>query len=82
MEAESEASQSSGQTNGSSLPQIRVPAALTFAGLVAGLLLGLTFRDSLVLSAMLAVAEPVGNLWLDSTGGRGCDGAQRERCWQ
>lgn len=25
---------------------------------------------------------PVGNLWLDSTGGRGCDGAQRERCWQ
>ena len=64
MEAESAASQSSGQTNGSSLPQIRVPAALTFAGLVAGLLLGLTFRDSLVLSAMLAVAEPVGNLWL------------------
>lgn len=25
---------------------------------------------------------PVGNLWLDSTGRRGCDGAQRARCWQ
>lgn len=24
----------------------------------------------------------VGALWIDSTGGRGCDGTQRSRCWQ
>ncbi|SEK02696.1 MULTISPECIES: type IV pilin protein [unclassified Variovorax] len=28
-------------------------------------------------------ADPQGGaLWIDSTGGRGCDGAQRVRCWQ
>jgi type IV pilus assembly protein PilE len=24
----------------------------------------------------------VGNLWVDSTGGKGCDGTQAGRCWQ
>ncbi|MGJ7603526.1 type IV pilin protein [Variovorax sp. LT1R20] len=24
----------------------------------------------------------VGNLWVDSTGGKGCDGTQPARCWQ
>ncbi len=41
--------------------------------------------DCLRLSARLKPGfsdPPVGNLWLDSTGGRGCDGAQRARCWQ
>ena len=41
--------------------------------------------DCLRLSARLKPGfsdPPVGNLWLDSTGDRGCDGAQRARCWQ
>jgi type IV pilus assembly protein PilE len=29
------------------------------------------------------LADPqVGALWIDSTGGRGCDGTHRNRCWQ
>ncbi len=46
------------------MPEIRVPAALTFTGLVAGLLLGIALRRSAVLPPLLAVAEPVGALWL------------------
>lgn len=45
-------------------PEIRVPAALTFAGLLAGLALGMALRGSPVLPQVLALAEPVGGLWL------------------
>ena len=50
------------------LPEIRVPAALTLGGLATGLVLGLglssapTLRP--VLAVMVAVAGPVGALWL------------------
>ena len=50
------------------LPEIRVPAALTLGGLAAGLALGLVLSgvEGLrpVLAAMVAVAGPVGALWL------------------
>ncbi|GGC31116.1 glutamate:proton symporter [Novosphingobium marinum] len=47
-----------------SLPDIRVPALLTFAGLVAGLAAGLLARSSEILPAALSVTAPVGDLWL------------------
>ncbi|QGN54769.1 dicarboxylate/amino acid:cation symporter [Novosphingobium sp. Gsoil 351] len=50
--------------NASPLPEIRVPTAWTFAGLVAGLASGLALRDSAALPAVLAIADPVGALWL------------------
>ncbi|MCB2078280.1 MAG: cation:dicarboxylase symporter family transporter [Novosphingobium sp.] len=46
------------------LPEIRVPTVLTFAGLVAGLAIGLLLAGTAFLDAMLAVAGPVGSLWL------------------
>ena len=58
------ADEGTSQAAGSSLPEIRVPAARTFAGLVAGLLLGLVLKGSDALSVLLAIAEPVGSLWL------------------
>lgn len=45
-------------------PEIRVPAALTFAALVAGLAVGMGLRGSEALPGVLAVAEPMGSLWL------------------
>lgn len=45
-------------------PEIRVPAALTFAGLVAGFAAGIVLRDSALLPQLLAVAKPAGALWL------------------
>ena len=46
------------------MPEIRVPAALTFAGLVAGLIAGLLLEGTALLKPLLAIAEPVGMLWL------------------
>jgi len=46
------------------LPEIRVPAKLTFAGLIAGLALGVALRGTDVEAPLLALAEPVGALWL------------------
>ena len=48
------------------LPEIRVPAALTLGGLAAGLVVGLAGAPTMkpVLNAMVAVAGPVGALWL------------------
>jgi len=43
------------------LPDIRVPAGLTFAGLAGGLALGLALGRN---EALLTVLEPVGALWL------------------
>lgn len=54
------------QAKTGALPEIRVPAALTFAGLVVGLLVGLLMEGSDWLGALLAIAEPIGKLWLQA----------------
>lgn len=51
-------------TSASRMPEIRVPGMLTLAGLVAGLLLGAGLRETTALEPLLAVAGPVGALWL------------------
>ncbi len=48
----------------SRMPAITVPAKLTFAGLAAGLAAGLLARGTALEAALLAIAEPVGTLWL------------------
>jgi Na+/H+-dicarboxylate symporter len=45
-------------------PEIKVPAALTFAGLVLGFALGIGFRGSEGFAPVLAVAQEAGALWL------------------
>ena len=45
-------------------PEIRVPAALTFAALVVGFLAGTLLQGTAALDPVLAVAEPAGTLWL------------------
>ncbi len=45
-------------------PEIRVPAALTFLGLVLGFVVGIALKGSAALDPVLAVAEPMGSLWL------------------
>ncbi len=52
------------QTEPPSLPDVRVPAAWTFAGLAAGLTAGLALAGSAVLDVALSVAQPLGALWL------------------
>ncbi|WP_370516144.1 dicarboxylate/amino acid:cation symporter, partial [Novosphingobium sp. 18052] len=54
----------SGTGGPSRIPEIRVPGMLTLAGLVAGLLIGLMIADKPVAHTALAVAGPVGALWL------------------
>ena len=49
-----------------SFPEIRVPAALTFAGLVLGFAAGILLRDTAIITPLLAVAEPAGTLWLSA----------------
>ncbi len=46
------------------MPDIRVPAGWTMAGLVGGLALGLAVADQTSLVPLLGVAEAVGSLWL------------------
>lgn len=46
------------------LVSIRLPVAWTFAGLLAGLVLGTLLADTQVLAPVLALAEPIGTLWL------------------
>ena len=55
-----------GTKDASGLPEIRVPAALTFAGLVAGIVLGIALAGTTAAPPLLAVAEPVGDLWLQA----------------
>ncbi len=45
-------------------PEIKVPAALTFAGLVLGFAAGLMLQGTALLDSVLAFAEPAGKLWL------------------
>ncbi len=45
-------------------PEIRVPALLTFAGLVLGFLAAIVLKGSAALDSLLAVAGPMGSLWL------------------
>lgn len=45
-------------------PEIRVPAALTFAGLALGFVLGAVLNGTPILERILEVAEPAGTLWL------------------
>jgi Na+/H+-dicarboxylate symporter len=52
------------QQGTASFPEIKVPAALTFASLVLGFIVGIGLRDSTVFAQILAVAEPAGSLWL------------------
>jgi Na+/H+-dicarboxylate symporter len=52
------------QNGTASLPEIKVPAVWTFAGLAAGLALGVLFQGKGMLAPLLALAEPVGTLWL------------------
>lgn len=51
-----------GETSG--FPEIKVPAALTFAALVAGLVAGIALKDTALLGQILPVAERLGSLWL------------------
>ena len=48
----------------SGFPEIRVPAALTFAALVAGFVAGTLLRGTSAEAAVLAVAQSAGTLWL------------------
>jgi Na+/H+-dicarboxylate symporter len=51
-------------SSASRIPEIRVPGTLTLAGLVAGLVLGLLVAGKPVANTALAVAGPIGSLWL------------------
>ena len=53
-----------GDRRESGLPDIRVPAAWTFAGLTLGLVLGASLRDTDVLRLSLPYISPLGGLWL------------------
>ena len=46
------------------MPEIRVPAGWTFAGLAGGLALGILLQDRAALAPVLALTEPLGALWL------------------
>lgn len=52
------------QKRTATMPEIRVPAKLTFAALVAGLVAGMLLSGSDVEAAVLGVAQPLGALWL------------------
>ena len=52
------------QQSASGYPEIKVPAALTFAALIAGFILGSMLRGSAAEGPLLAIAEPAGTLWL------------------
>ena len=52
------------QSTSGSFPEIRVPAALTFAALLTGFAAGILLRGQAALAPLLAVAEPAGTLWL------------------
>lgn len=45
-------------------PEIRVPAVWTFAGLAMGLVAGLLLRGTTLQAPVLAIAQPLGTLWL------------------
>lgn len=51
-------------TQAAKFPEIRVPAGLTFAGLVLGFVVGVALAGTPALAALLRFAEPAGTLWL------------------
>ena len=52
------------QQSAAGFPEIKVPAALTFAALVLGFIIGTMLRGTSIEGAVLAVAGPAGTLWL------------------
>ncbi len=52
------------QQSASGFPEIRVPAALTFAALVLGFVAGTLLRGTTAEASVLAIAQPAGTLWL------------------
>ena len=52
------------QQSVSGFPEIRVPAALTFAALLVGFVVGTMLRGSAAEAPVLAIAQPAGTLWL------------------
>lgn len=54
----------SGEASTGTLPEIKVPAAWTFAGLAAGLVLGTLLQGTRLLDATLPIVQPLGALWL------------------
>lgn len=48
----------------SAFPEIRVPAALTFGGLVLGIALGIAVQGNAAAAEWVNVAEKIGDLWL------------------
>ncbi|MEO5587451.1 MAG: cation:dicarboxylase symporter family transporter [Novosphingobium sp.] len=46
------------------LPDVRVPAAWTLAGLAAGLALGIALAGTAASAPVLEIAQPIGRLWL------------------
>lgn len=55
-----------GQGSATRMPAIRVPAALTFAALVAGIVLGWLLSETAFAPRLAAVAGPIGKLWLQA----------------
>lgn len=53
-----------GQETATSFPEIRVPAALTFAGLVLGFAIGLALRGTPLLAPMVKYGGLAGTIWL------------------
>ncbi len=53
-----------GDSHAGAMPEIRVRAGWTFAGLAAGLLAGLALQSSALAPPVLAFAQPLGALWL------------------
>ncbi len=58
------ANMSSTGESSQAMPDIRVPARLTLLGLVAGIGLGLLLNGAQALDLAVAIAQPVGALWL------------------
>ena len=52
------------QQSAAGFPEIKVPAALTFAALVVGFIAGTILRGTALEAPVLAVAQPAGTLWL------------------
>jgi Na+/H+-dicarboxylate symporter len=52
------------QQSSAGFPEVKVPAALTFAALVVGFIAGTLLRGTAVEGPVLAIAQPAGTLWL------------------
>ena len=52
------------QQSAAGFPEIKVPAALTFAALVLGFIIGTLLRGTPIEASVLAIAQPAGTLWL------------------